>query len=473
MFRVFYIILIFSVLYSCKKPKVELYTTIITELTSTSFSSGGEVTKDGGEEITVKGICWSTNSEPVLGKNNFTKDGSGLGSYSSEAIGLQPNKTYYVRAYATNNNGTFYGNQYQVTTPPLISTTVPIVYIYPNTFNDTINRTTKLNGEIMHQGGNDVSEQGFVWGTKMGVSISDNKLTHSSKGLGKYSSTFNFQIGVTYYCKAYAINSFGISYSDEISITIKNAQCKVKTIEVVDIDSTIATCKSAVTNGGGDAVSSRGVCWATYSNPTINDFKTSDGSGLGSFSSTLTGLLPNTVYYCRSYAINSEGVAYGNEITFTTLVSKLFIGMEYKGGIIFYISPLKDGGLVISTSDLSKQYSWGCLGLDISEANNRLAGSGESNSQAILQNCSESSAAKLCDTYVSGKYDDWYLPSLDELGLVYTNLKVKNNIKFASNYYWSSTQKNANIAYTYGFVGGNIGEVDKSTLKYVRAIRKF
>lgn len=473
MFRAVCLFSLFVVLYACKKPKVELYTTAITELTSTSFASGGEVTKDGGEEITVKGICWATSSEPVLAKNNFTKDGSGIGSFSSSATGLQPNKTYYVRAYATNSTGTFYGNQYQITTPPLISTTVPIVYIYPNNSNDTLNKTTKLNGEIMHQGGSDVTEQGFVWGTKMGVSISDNVITYSKNGLGKFTSNFTFQIGVTYYCKAYAINSFGISYSDEISITIKNAQCKVSTLEVVDIDSTVATCNSKVTNAGGDIVTKRGVCWATHSNPTINDFSTNDGSGLGNFSSTLTGLLPSTVYYCRSYAINSEGVAYGNEITFTTLVSKLYIGMEYKGGIIFYISPLNDGGLVISTTDLSKQYAWGCLGVDISGASSRLVGSGESNSQMILQNCSESTAAKLCDTYVSGKYDDWYLPSLDELALVYTNLKVKNNIKFASNYYWSSTQKNANVAYTYGFVGGNIGEVDKSTLKYVRAIRKF
>lgn len=73
-----------------------------------------------------------------------------------------------------------------------------------------------------------------------------------------------------------------------------------------------------ITSDGGDLVSARGVCWNTSGNPTINDDKTSDGQGIGPFSSILVGLTANTTYYVRAYATNSQGTAYGNEVTFTT-----------------------------------------------------------------------------------------------------------------------------------------------------------
>ena len=92
----------------------------------------------------------------------------------------------------------------------------------------------------------------------------------------------------------------------------------VTTTAVTDIGTSAATGGGIITNNGGSSVTSRGVCWSTSHNPTISDFKTSDGSGTGSFASTLTGLIPGTTYYARAYASNSTGTAYGNEIRFKT-----------------------------------------------------------------------------------------------------------------------------------------------------------
>ena len=92
----------------------------------------------------------------------------------------------------------------------------------------------------------------------------------------------------------------------------------VTTTAVTDIGTSAATGGGIITNDGGSSVTSRGVCWSTSSNPTLSDFKTSDGSGTGSFASTLTGLTPGTTYYARAYASNSTGTAYGNEIRFKT-----------------------------------------------------------------------------------------------------------------------------------------------------------
>ena len=94
----------------------------------------------------------------------------------------------------------------------------------------------------------------------------------------------------------------------------------VITAEVTEITLNSAKCGGGVSDGGGAVVVERGVCWNTSGNPTVLDFTTKDGSGLGSYTSKMTGLERGTTYYVRAYAANANGVAgYGEEVTFTTL----------------------------------------------------------------------------------------------------------------------------------------------------------
>ena len=79
-----------------------------------------------------------------------------------------------------------------------------------------------------------------------------------------------------------------------------------------------ATTGGTVTDDGHAAVTTRGVCWSTSPNPTLSGNHTSDGAGLGGFTSILSNLTPNTTYYVRAYATNSVGTAYGEQLTFTT-----------------------------------------------------------------------------------------------------------------------------------------------------------
>ncbi len=83
---------------------------------------------------------------------------------------------------------------------------------------------------------------------------------------------------------------------------------------------TTAVSGGNVTSDGGAAVTARGVCWSTNHNPTTADSKTVDGSGTGAFTSNLNGLIAGTTYYIRAYATNSAGTAYGDEVSFTTLL---------------------------------------------------------------------------------------------------------------------------------------------------------
>jgi uncharacterized protein (TIGR02145 family) len=127
--------------------------------------------------------------------------------------------------------------------------------------------------------------------------------------------------GTRYYVRAYATNSIGTAYGNEISFT--SGSVVVPTVTTAAISSPgIATAVSGgnVTSAGGGTITARGICWGTSANPTIAGSFSSDGTGTGAFTSNLTGLTAGTLYYVRAYATNSAGTAYGSPLTFFTLL---------------------------------------------------------------------------------------------------------------------------------------------------------
>jgi len=93
----------------------------------------------------------------------------------------------------------------------------------------------------------------------------------------------------------------------------------LETVAVTSITTTTAVSGGNITNDGGASVTEYGVCWGTSHAPTTSDDRTSDGTGIGEFTSNLTGLSAGTKYYVRAYATNSMGVSYALEVEFTTL----------------------------------------------------------------------------------------------------------------------------------------------------------
>ena len=141
--------------------------------------------------------------------------------------------------------------------------------------------------------------------------------------VGTNVTTFNDSTiaqSTTYTYRVYAYNNAGNSaqYSNEFQVTT-NAVPTVTTTAISSITNTTATSGGSITSNGGASVTARGVCWSTSANPTIAlSTKTVDGSGTGSFTSSITGLLANTSYYVRAYATNSVGTSYGTQVSFTT-----------------------------------------------------------------------------------------------------------------------------------------------------------
>ncbi len=219
----------------------------------------------------------------------------------------------------------------------------------------------------------------------------------------------------------------------------------VTTTSVSGMTNSSAISGGNIGSAGGSPVTARGVCWSTSPNPTTADSKTIDGSGTGIFTSNLTSLAATTLYYVRAYATNNNGTFYGAQVSFTTVFWA--IGQNINGGIIFYIEPTYNMlPLMAAPSDQSTGLMWGCYDpgqwpfSTLVGGTGTSIGDGEYNTNLIDGRCEEANfAAKLCSDLTLNGYSDWYLPSRDELDLMFENRDIIGGF-IVGETYWSSSE---------------------------------
>ena len=270
---------------------------------------------DGNDTATIKGFCWSDKAEPSINGNHIAIDTTSA-HYTYVLTDLLPATEYHVRAYAQNKIGVVYGEEKTfTTTKDVVSPTVTTAAI------TQITETTAVaGGNVTSDGGASVTERGVVYATTQNPTTADNKVAGGS-GVGTFTCNLtDLQPNTKYYVRAYAINSKGTAYGEEVTFTANKQVVlpSVTTATVTQITETAAVAGGNVTSDGGASVTERGVVYATTQNPTTNNIKVKSGTGTGSFTCNLTDLQPNTTYYVRAYAINSKGTAYGEEVSFTT-----------------------------------------------------------------------------------------------------------------------------------------------------------
>ncbi len=138
----------------------------------------------------------------------------------------------------------------------------------------------------------------------------------------------------TQYVVHFVSQSVALVYSSQIAVPFTTQAYTVPTVSTTVISGVTAVTASSggnVTNNGGQNVTARGVCWSTSPSPTIANSKTIDGTGNGTFSSTLIGLSSSTTYYARAYATNATGTSYGNEVSFTTNTQTPAGALDFQG----------------------------------------------------------------------------------------------------------------------------------------------
>ena len=282
-------------------------TNSVTNVSSNSALCGGNCS-DGGTPITTRGVCWSISEDPTI-NDNKTSDGVGSGAFSSNITSLSGNTTYHVRAYASNSLGTSYGNDVLFETT-LITTTA---------ITNIMAQSATSGGTISGDGGYAITAKGVCWNTTTAPTI-DNYKTSNGTGTATYTSSLtNLTSNTTYYIRAYYTNSLGTFYGNEVVFVSSPIIPVVTTSDTINVSKiTAQLVNSNVNSDGGSTVIARGICWGTSSNPTISGSKTTDGDGLGLFTSSIAGLSQYTTYHACAYATNSVGTGYGSDVTFVT-----------------------------------------------------------------------------------------------------------------------------------------------------------
>lgn len=322
-----------------------------------NYAQSIAVSSDGGSAViivnmAVQGLTISLSPEeldfgPITTSMelNLTNTGSGNISYtltpSNEWIKLSRNTGTFTKTenitVSVNRSSLSEGDHsgYLTLTVGEERITIPVRMNIPSKekpvlslqiVDDVTYNSARFKGGIVSIGSSKVTKHGFCWSTSedptttsMGVC----NLGDSEKAKDIIYTATSLEPNTTYYVRAYAENIEGISYSNQLKFQTKGTPqlAGVATGDVSNIQATQAQVSGDVLNlGNTESLSQYGHVWSTKINPTVNDLKTQHGStsATGSYTSTMTGLAPSTVYYVRAYVTNSVGTSYGEQKTFRT-----------------------------------------------------------------------------------------------------------------------------------------------------------
>jgi uncharacterized protein (TIGR02145 family) len=202
--------------------------------------------------------------------------------------------------------------------PSWIGPTFPV--LTTNTASVIGVRNVNLGGNILSDGNSPVIERGVVLHTSTNPTTSNNKVPIGD-GIGSFTSTIeNLKGNTIYFVRAYAITALGTEYGNEINFTTLPASLPIaSTKPITSITNKTAASGGIILNDGGSDIIAKGICWSNNPNPTIlNANFTTEGVGIDSFVSFITGLSPNASYYVRAYVTSGSGTSYGNELFFQT-----------------------------------------------------------------------------------------------------------------------------------------------------------
>jgi pectinesterase len=217
-----------------------LTTTTASFISTTFATSGGNISADGGAPVTERGVCWDTTSSPTTATAKASS-GSGTGSFTVTVVSLIPGKKYYLRAYAVNSAGIAYGRLDSLTT--LAALAVPTV----TTANATsiLTATATVVGNVTAWGGDTVKSRGVCWNTTGTPTTTDNK-TDNGLGIGSFTGTLtSLTPNTTYHVRAFAANSVGAGYGNEVVFTTQTPAPDVMKIVSKDGSGNYTTVQAA------------------------------------------------------------------------------------------------------------------------------------------------------------------------------------------------------------------------------------
>ena len=261
---------------------------------------------DCGKLISERGFVWTEGySNPTMSSQRKIVSGR-TGIYEAQIDGLKPNTLYTVRAYAENEEGIAYGDALQFTTD------VALPAVVTERVSGVTSSSAVVYAKVISDGGETVSNYGVLLSTSVEIDPGE------ARKLSAVGPSSSFDVAVSglsrktmYYVQAYVTNSAGTAYGEILSFETMAELPVVFTLTVNGITDVAAVSGGEITDDGGDEIVARGVVWGKTSIPVVGtDAQTTDGTGAGKYTSDITGLSFETIYYVRAYAVNSAGTAY-------------------------------------------------------------------------------------------------------------------------------------------------------------------
>jgi hypothetical protein len=383
-----------------------------TSITTTTASSGGNISDAGGSSVTTRGVCWSTSVNPVA-TGNHTSDGSGIGTYSSSITGLTANTIYHVRAYATNSGGTGYGSDIQLTT-----TAFPTLSVAP------------LIRNVLQAAGTTT----FTVTSNSSWTVSSDQLwcTVTASGTGNGTITAN-----------YIMNSSVSTRIANITITVTG----LPTV-IVTLNQEPALTATLMVNLSSQAVILTGFNYILNTGPSVSQNYTLSGTSLtpAAGNITITGTANFEVSVNNSTFGNSAVVAY-----VSSTLSNTVIYVRLKSGLVtgnyFDESVVNSGGGAVS---VGVACSGNVTSSFLPEPTNYPASFSALN---ILVQWTNASGSIVPDGYLvrmsSIGFADIQIPND---GITYTNSYTDQNVTDGSHNAWF-TNLNPNTAYYFKLFG--------------------
>ena len=289
----------------------------MTDIGATTATGSGNITTLGVPNPTAHGVCWNTSVHPQFQMVWRTMGAAAAdGTFTASMTELIPGSTYYVRAYATNAAGTAYGDTVMFETLPAL----PVVATQEVS---EINTTTATgNGNILDLGGPNPTHHGMCWSQDPEPTLSDTCSTEGeASSIGVFTSNITGLLpNLTYHVRAYATNTLGTAYGNDLTFSTNPSAPSVSTQGVSGVTATTATGNGTIVEPGVPYATQHGVCWSTGVSPTTADDRSQKGDATepGGFTAAITGLTPDTTYYVRAFATNTVDTAYGTAVSFTT-----------------------------------------------------------------------------------------------------------------------------------------------------------
>lgn len=324
---------------------------------------------------------------------------------------------------------------------------VPPALITNTALNITATSAT-LGGTVTSLGNVIINSQGVCISLNPNPTITDTHEFTTGSGLGYFSITTSVALNpnTLYHVRAFLQTTNSVFYGNDISFTTLNA------VNSLTLTPTEILTKSVKLLGHTDVapgitITEQGFCLKTSPGPTVSDIKIQANLSLD-FDASYIFLQPNTVYYERTYTFYNGQYHYGNEVNFRTTG---YLGAS--GGYVFYDKgQVANGWRYLEIGPVELNYDitlgpgakWGCSGSMVGQTTPDF-GTGLENTNRIVAQCSDpNSAARLCKNYSVNGVTGWFLPSTNEIQMMFNSLVPINH---PWNGCWSSTEYNATLAF--------------------------